>query len=153
MSTPTFCAATVGSCVLSTLPKGVSTFTLPSWVTTWDLLTTLWTMNATVPIPRMPSPMTTATTIRMILSALLPPWAGGAAGIGAAARGAPAGALPTAAAPHLGQNLAPLSIAVPQELQNAISHLAPEFATGAGVYRKSGRQSAGKLAQAQSRVA
>src|ERR1019366_8991355 len=65
-----------------------------------------------------------------------PPCAGPA---GAAETGEAFDAAPAAvddAAPHLGQNFAPASIAVPHELQNAISHLVGEFVTGAGVYSK-----------------
>jgi hypothetical protein len=70
----------------------------------------------------MPSTTITATTIRMILSALLL-LAGGAGGRETGEDGA-AGAAEAAGAPHFGQNLAPASRLLPQELQNAIGHLA-----------------------------
>src|SRR5271165_4579751 len=79
-------------------------------------------MNPTVAMPRMPRPMMTATMIRMILRALLPPLdGGGARGAVAVTPGAdgPAGT----AAPHLLQNFVPSFRVAPQELQNAISHL------------------------------
>ena len=69
-------------------------------------------------MPRMPSPTTTATVIRMIFKPVL-----ARAGVAAADEaGVPAtdGTL----APHLGQNLAEGSNVAPQELQNAIGHLA-----------------------------
>src|ERR1019366_1792087 len=87
------------------------------------------TMNAQVPILRIPSPTITASTIRIILRAPLP-----CAGAAGAPDAAPAAV--DDAAPHLGQNFAPASIAVPHALQNAISHIVGEFVTGAGVYSK-----------------
>src|SRR5579862_8984197 len=75
-------------------------------------------MNETVAIPRIPSPTTTATTMRMILRALL---------FCGAVRGAVVGGLTRVAVtltgcvvPHLLQNFAPPSRVAPQELQNAI---------------------------------
>ena len=134
-STPTFRAASLGSSVLSTVPKGVSTCTLPSCSRTCIRCRARRTINAHVPILRIPRPTITASTIRIILRAP-PPCAGPA---GAAETGEAFDAAPAAvddAAPHLGQNFAPASIAVPHELQNAISHLVGEFVTGAGVYSK-----------------
>src|ERR1039458_676895 len=76
-------------------------------------------MMPTVAMPRIPRQTTTATTIRMILRALLPPVAGGA-GRGLVMTGAGGAAV---AAPHLLQNFVPSVRAAPQELQNAINHL------------------------------
>src|SRR5579864_3737934 len=84
-----------------------------------------------VTIPRMLTPTTTPTTMRIILSALLPPRVGGGAGRGvcdgsAVAGDMPAG-FPVTAAPHLLQNWVPAFRVAPQELQNAIGHLASGF--------------------------
>src|SRR5271166_3950817 len=72
-----------------------------------------------------------ATTIRMILSALLPPvvGAGGGGAAGAACGVGAPGELPgrvdaRTGAPHLLQNRIPGVMVVPQELQNAIHYLA-----------------------------
>jgi hypothetical protein len=74
-------------------------------------------------------PTITATTIRMIFRALLPPVGVGAGADGVGGEltleaGAPAatGAAATAA-PHLLQNFVPGFRVAPQELQNAIRHL------------------------------
>jgi hypothetical protein len=75
----------------------------------------------------------------MILSALLL-LAGGAGGRETGERGT-AVAAEAAGAPHFGQNLAPDSTLLPQELQNAIAHLAAQFA--AGVYLKSAQNDGG----------
>src|SRR5690349_15765701 len=80
----------------------------------------------------------TATAIRMILSALLPPVEGGGAG-GITVEGG-AGVAATAAdccAPHLLQNFIPSLSVAPQELQNAITHLKQVvFHSNARVYRR-----------------
>src|SRR5580704_8825913 len=111
--------AASGSLALK-VPKGVSTFTLsPSWVTCEPFA--MWTPTKTmVAMPRTPMPTITAMTMRTTLRALLPPAGGGATGGGAATTGAP----PAMAAPHLLQNFVSGVRAVPQELQNAIFHLA-----------------------------
>src|ERR1035437_2236611 len=75
-----------------------------------------------VTIPRTPTPTMTATTMRMILRALLPPLEGGAGGrVVGVTPGADGPAATTA--PHLLQNFVPAFRVAPQELQNAISHL------------------------------
>src|SRR5271167_4842715 len=78
-------------------------------------------MKPTVATPRIPTTTMTATTIRMILRALLPP----VVGVGGGGVGAPPGADGPAAtaAPHLLQNFVSAVRVAPQELQNAISHL------------------------------
>src|SRR5580692_4256752 len=73
-------------------------------------------------MPRIPRPTMTATMMRMILRALLPPLDGGGA-MGAAAATAGIGGAAEMAAPHLLQNFVPSVTVAPQELQNAISHL------------------------------
>src|ERR1700680_3596923 len=79
-------------------------------------------MKETAAIPKIPKPTTTATTIRMILRALL--FFGPVASVvaaGAGAEGIADDALPIGwVAPHLVQNFAPPSRVAPQELQNAI---------------------------------
>src|SRR5438477_8153112 len=79
-------------------------------------------MTPTVTMPRIPMTTMTATTIRIILRALLPPVGAGGAGIGGRAADVAPGAVATAA-PHLLQNWVPGLSVAPQELQNAISHL------------------------------
>src|ERR1700733_3133253 len=85
-------------------------------------------MMPTVATPRIPRPMITAATMRMILRALLPPVGvcAGAAGVtpGAAALAATgADASEATGDPHLLQNFVPAFSVAPQELQNAINHL------------------------------
>src|ERR1035437_4148191 len=79
-------------------------------------------MMPTVATPRIPMPTITATTIRMILRALLPPVGAGAGG-GAVDVTPAAGGPDATAAPHLLQNFVPSFRVAPQELQNAINHL------------------------------
>src|SRR5207249_10232799 len=74
-------------------------------------------MKVAVPMPRIKSPTTMATTIRITLTALL---CAGVAGVEATAAAG-------TAAPHLGQNFAPGSTVAPHALQNAMSHLWPEL--------------------------
>src|SRR5450755_3103925 len=82
-------------------------------------------MKETAAIPRMPSPTTTATTIRMIFRA--PPLFWGAPGAPAAGvKTGAAAAAPGCVVPHLVQNFAPASRVAPQELQNAIGLPRPQ---------------------------
>src|SRR5271157_735963 len=77
---------------------------------------------AIVAMPRIPMLTMTAKTIRMTLSALLPPLGGGA-GVDDAGTGEAADGVAAMAAPHLLQNCVPSVRVAPQELQNAIGHL------------------------------
>src|SRR5690348_8382706 len=131
---PCFFSASVGSVLLSTLPKGVSIRDPFLPVSTWLLLASRHTPK---PMTAPPSTMTAimmATTSRMTFSAP-PPDAGAvgegavaAAGLAAAATNPPSAtgdgpAVPAIAAPHLVQNFADPSNVAPQDVQNAISHL------------------------------
>src|SRR5262249_55096138 len=93
-------------------------------------------------MPIMPSPTITATTMRMILTAL-PPCTGWLGVGGVLAEAVTTGAGPATvgiAVPHLPQNFPPASTTAPQELQNAIDHLTRKGVhTDGGVYRKSKR--------------
>src|SRR5690242_10746012 len=94
-------------------------------------------MNETAATPRIPRPTITATTIRMILRALL--LCGTAVVVATGEEGTADDALPAGwVAPHLVQNLAPPSRVAPQELQNAIKspRLQSNLHDG-GVYRSS----------------
>src|ERR1700693_4274339 len=72
----------------------------------------------TVATPRIPITTITATMIRIILRALLPPVGAGATDVAAGAAGPP-----DTTAPHLLQNFVPGLRVAPHELQNAINHL------------------------------
>src|SRR5690349_12967334 len=83
----------------------------------------------------------TATAIRMILSALLPPVEGGGAGIAVGGGTGVAATAADCAAPHLLQNFIPSVSVAPQELQNAITHLKQVvFHSNARVYRRLSRE-------------
>src|SRR5579871_3748252 len=115
-------AACSGSFEFPTVPNGVSIFTLSPFCETLACLIARWMTMPQVTIARIAMNTRTATTMRMILSALLPPFAGGAETGGAVTGVADAGGAATAA-PHLLQNFVSGVRLAPQELQNAINHL------------------------------
>src|SRR5581483_1059084 len=115
-STPILRAASCGSSELSTVPTGVSTLTcFPSSVIL-VCFAIRYPMKLAATLPMMPNPISTATTIRMILTASF---------FLAGAEMPAIGGAPVIALPHLAQNFAPGSRLAPQELQKAMVHLRP----------------------------
>src|SRR5580704_13041142 len=114
----------------------------------WACRATRQAKNATEVSPRTPTRAITPTMIRMAFSAP-PPEVDAGAGTGGGTEPAATGAgdEDSTAAPHLLQNLVPGVMLVPQELQNAMSHLvrAQGCRLSARVYRRNGGGSMLKL--------
>src|SRR5579862_2845156 len=94
------------------------------------------TMNPSEPRPMMPIPTITAITIRMILRAPPPLLFVATTGGGVVTpTGLAAAGTVFATAPHLLQNLVPSFRVAPQELQNAMGHLAAMIRLDGRVYQ------------------